>query len=294
MSDTIFDVTNDLLLCEVWDESKTYPNLSDFVTPYEEMSEDVPFYKAEDLVVPVPDKDQGSFDAFIGDFIGITVEIGSNKERLKLASGMVVYAVENVTDDEMDVKRDNLIARDKCEAEGAISNENICLGWNLKTRSLLVELPIHKHIAWSGHVKNLIHRNAMSHADLLSLIRKLENVITIVKMMGHFMKNLPSLEEKALESIPHSVRITATAKADAKLHLKFLEKDRNGISMNLLTFRRPNYLIVGDACEYGLGDFNVESRIGCRHIIPPELRGHAHINLLEFPTQLVQIWLDSL
>ena len=64
--------------------------------------------------------------------------------------------------------------------------------------------------------------------------------------------------------------------------------------MNLLTFRRPNHLIIGDACEHGLGAFHVESGIGFRYIIPPELRGRAHINLLEFLTQVIQIWLDAI
>ena len=294
MSDVICDVTNDLLLCKEWDESKVFSDLSNFVPPDEIMDDDVPFAKAESLAVPVPVKDKGAFDVFIDDFIGITVDIGNNKERLKLAPGTVVHAVANVTDDITDVKRDNLIARDKCEAEGAIAEERICLGWDLHTRSLLVKLPVHKCKAWSGDVQKLIDRKTISHADLISLIGKLENVITIVKMMGHFMNNLYSLEEKAFVAKPHSVRITPRAKEDAKLHLQCLEQARNGISMNLLTFRKPTHLIIGDACEHGLGAFNVESGIGYRFIIPEELRGRAHINLLEFLTQVVQIWLDAL
>ncbi len=294
MSDIICDVTNDLLLCEDWDESRVFSNLSDFVPQDEIMADNIPFAKAEDLAVPVPTKDKGSFDVFIDDFIGVTVDIGRNKERLKLAPGTVVHAVANVTDDKMDVKRDNFIAQDKCEAEGAIAEERICLGWDLHTRSLLVKLPSHKYIVWSGDVQKIIDRRSISHADLLSLIGKLENVITMVKMMGHFMNNFYSLEEKAFAAKPHSVKITARAKADAELHLKCLKMARNGISMNLLTFRKPNHLIIGDACEHGLGAFNVESGIGYRFIIPEKLRGRAHINLLEFLTQVIQIWLDAL
>ena len=135
---------------------------------------------------------------------------------MKLAPGTVIHAVSNVTDDEISVKRDHFIARDKCEAEGAIAEECICLGWDLDTRSLLVMLPIQKYTAWSGDVNKLITRKTISHADLLSLIGKLENGITMVKMMDHFMNNLYSLEEKAFAAIPHTVKITARAKADAK------------------------------------------------------------------------------
>ena len=113
-------------------------------------------------------------------------------------------------------------------------------------------------------------------------------------MMGHFMNNLYSLEEKAFAAKPNAVRITARAREDAKLHKKCLKMANEGISMNLITFRKPTHLIIGDACEHGLGACHVESGVGYRYIIPPDLRGRAHINPLEFLTQVVQIWLDAL
>ena len=64
--------------------------------------------------------------------------------------------------------------------------------------------------------------------------------------------------------------------------------------MNLLTFRNPNHIIIGDACEHGLGAFHVQSGRAYSWIIPEELRGRAHINLLEFLTQVIQVWLDIL
>ena len=120
----------------------------------------------------------------------------------------MIHAVSNITDDDLGVKRDHFIAKDKCEAKGAIAERHICLGWNLDTRKFQVELPTHKYIAWSGDLDKLITRKTISHADLLSLIGKLENMITIVKMMGHFMNNLYALEEKAFVAKPHAVKIT--------------------------------------------------------------------------------------
>ena len=78
-------------------------------------------------------------------------------------------------------------------------------------------------------------------------------------------------------------------KEDAKLWLKCIRIAGEGISMNLLTFRSPNVIIIGDACEHGLGAFNTSGR-GYSWIIPAWLRGRAHINLLEFLTQVIQIW----
>ena len=62
--------------------------------------------------------------------------------------------------------------------------------------------------------------------------------------------------------------------------------------MNLLTYRMPNHIIMGDACEHGLGAFHVESGRAWTYAIPDYLQGRAHINLLEFLTQVIQIWLD--
>ena len=111
--------------------------------------------------------------------------------------------------------------------------------------------------------------------------------------MGHFMNNFYALELKSCKS-DHNIRITKNVKQDAELHIKFLEQAEAGISMNILTFRNPNYTTIGDACEHGLGDFHAESGIAWRYEIPLYLRGRAHINLLEFLTQVVSIWFDSL
>ena len=105
--------------------------------------------------------------------------------------------------------------------------------------------------------------------------------------MGHFMNNLYSLEQKAEVAVPHSVNIKIRAKEDAKLHKCFLQKSQKGISMNLLTFRIPTHTTIGDACENVLGSFHAESGVGWRWVIPENLCGHAHINLLKFTTQVI-------
>ena len=292
LSDMICDTINDLLLCEDWDETKVYSEFSDFVPPDEELDESIPFGKAESLAIDLPQNDKGYFDVYIDDFLGITVDIGNNKARLKAAPGTVIDAVSHRAKGSLGVKRENMIARDKCEAEGAIAERRICLGWKLNTRQLLVHLPTHKCVAWIGDIEMLITKKTISHPILHSIIGKLENVITIVKMMGHFMNNMYALLDKAELAIPHAVVIPTRAKEDARLHRQLLEKAKSGISMNLLTFREPTHIIIGDSCEHGLGAFHLESGIGWKWIIPEALRGRAHINVLEFVTQVIQIWLD--
>ena len=104
-----------------------------------------------------------------------------------------------------------------------MSEERICLGWIINIRKMLVKLPIHKCITWIVYLDSFLDRSSISHKDLLSLIGKLENVITTVKMIGHFMNNLYSKEQKAKVSIPNLLKIQRRAKENAKTPSLFIE-----------------------------------------------------------------------
>ena len=51
--------------------------------------------------------------------------------------------------------------------------------------------------------------------------------------------------------------------------------------MNLLTFRKPDHYIFGNACEHGFGAFHKGSGRACAYVIKEDLQCRAHINLLE-------------
>ena len=144
LSDMICDTMNDLLLCKDWDETKVSYEFCNFIPEDEVLDDSIPFEPAKSLAVKLIPNDKGSFDVYIDDFLGIAVDIGNNKARLKAAPGTVIDAVSHRATAPLDVKRDGLIARDKCEAEGAVAEKRICLGWLLNTRQLLVHLPSHK------------------------------------------------------------------------------------------------------------------------------------------------------
>ena len=133
------------------------------------------------------------------------------------------------------IKRDNLIADDKNDAEGAPEEQKICLGWLLDTRNLTVSLPSHKAQAWSKQISNMMLHKSVGEKLLASILGRLENIATIIPMMGHFFNIVRFLQMKA-EKNRHNVTITRRAKEDLHLCLKFIEKAKHGISMNLLTF----------------------------------------------------------
>jgi hypothetical protein len=203
-----------------------------------------------------------------------------------------MHAVAHRSPHELFVEREDIVAADKCAAEGAAAEVKICLGWRVDTRKLILSLPHHKFLAWDTDLKSLLRLNTISHSTLESIIGKLENIITILKIAGHFMNNLYSLLIKLSTSPTHCRRLSASVKDDISLHRQFLRIAKDGISMNLLTYRQSTHAIIGDASEYGLGAFHLESGRGWAWYIPQHLQGRAHINLLEFLTQLIQIWVD--
>ena len=166
----------------------------------------------------------------------------------------------------------------------------ITLGWELDSRRLLIKLPEHKHKAWSSQVESFISRKTTNVDDLRSVLGRLENIAIIIPTFGHFLNNIRQLEIKGALTKKNQF-INKRAHEDFKLALNFLDKARQGINMNLMTFRSPNKIYINDASEHGLGGFATHGRAWA-YTIPEKLQGQAHINLLEFLAQLVSIWID--
>jgi hypothetical protein len=111
-------------------------------------------------------------------------------------------------------------------------------------------------------------------------------------MFGHFLNNIRALQIKASKT-KHNVKLTTRAKEDLILSRSFLKLAHIGVSMNLVMFQKPDIFYIGDVSEHGLGGFADHGR-AWRWEIPEDLQGRAHINLLEFITQVVCIWVDIL
>ena len=242
----------------------------------------------------LPIEDQGKADVFVDDIISVAPDINDNLSRLKAASCTVLHAFAHnaSASSSSSIKRDNLIADDKNEAEGAPEENKVVLGWNLDTRRLLVQLPTHKWKAWRSQITIALNSKTIDRKTLESIVGRLENVAIIIKMMGHFLNNIRYLLiqlQKAGKNIRK--RITKRARDDLLLSLSFLDSAHKGINMNLIVLRKPSIIHIGDASEHGMGAYASHGR-AWRYLIPNELRGRAHINLLEFLTQVISIWID--
>jgi hypothetical protein len=90
-----------------------------------------------------------------------------------------------------------------------------------------------------------------------------------------------------------TIHLSQNAIEDLRLWLRILAAAREGISMNLLTFRKPDTIYWSDACEFGLGGYSSQGH-AWRWKIPIHLQHRAHINLLELMAETICIWIDIL
>ena len=289
VSDVITDTINDLLIDDSWDHETVRSDFINTIPGEIPLPDHIPFEPARDMSVDLPSELKGKADVYIDDVISCTVDVGNNLERLKAAACTVIHAFAHNTEGPTYLERQDFISLEKNKAEGAPEEKKTCLGWDIDTRKLLISLPKHKFLAWDKEIQDVIQSKTVSNDRLLSLLGRLENVAVVVTPLGHFLNNIRSLQLKAEEK-RHNVLITNMAREDLKLTRKFLLKARKGVNMNLMTFRTPDLVFIGDASEHGMGGFDSTGR-AWRYLIPTQLRGRAHINLLEFLTQVIGIWL---
>ena len=79
--------------------------------------------------------------------------------------------------------------------------------------------------------------------------------------------------------------------SDLEICLKILKKVYEGVSLNTISFRLPDFCYFEDACSHGLGGWN---HLGDFYdfVIPANLVGSAHINELKFLACVIYPWLD--
>ena len=77
---------------------------------------------------------KGNLDVYVDDIITIAADLGDNLERITKAPVTVMHAVaDNATRTNEGIKRSDILAEDKIQAEGAAEEVKICLGLILDT-----------------------------------------------------------------------------------------------------------------------------------------------------------------
>lgn len=87
------------------------------------------------------------------------------------------------------------------------------------------------------------------------------------------------------------MHMTAT-KSDLHLMASFLDKAKNGISLNNITFSKPTHIYHSDALEFQLGGYNMLSRRAWRFELPTDCHLKTPLNSLEFIACIIKIWIN--
>jgi hypothetical protein len=198
-------------------------------------------------------------DCFIDDIIDC--HLGSERDMLR-APHIVQLAVQAISrphagDEKEPVPRRPLLGPDKLAAEGRSSETQVVLGWEIRTRPFVVALPFDKHKAWKEDMKSFAATRRGTQQELESLVGRLNHASHIIPMSRHFLNEI---RLKCL-SVPRRkgqhIKLSEEEALDLKLWNYFLDKARDGISINLLVFRTPTRIAWSDSCPFGLGGYTL-------------------------------------
>ena len=250
------DITNSLLHNEFWDYNTLYNSLSDDLEDPLSLDDNVPFHPAKDLSVTLPDNLMGYAGIYIDDTIGITPDLGDNTKRLSRAIPLAIYSIARPTGDLDIIPRKDIKLMKKFKVEGHLEEVKKVLGWILKTRTLTLSLPHDKLRDWSHDISKMISGKKSHFKSIESILGRLNHVACSFPPMRHYMGRLyQALQRSSLSKGWTS--FSAHDLRDLDMMLLFLNKAANGISLNNLVFRKPDFIYHSDASEFCIGGYNI-------------------------------------
>ncbi len=135
----------------------------------------------------------------------------------------------------------------------------------------------------------MIDSQRTTKKQLESTIGKLGHVGYVIPWVYHFMSQLQSL--LSCSGKHRQIKIDDKCIRDLNLIQEVLDKTKNGVDMNLLTFRSPDSIYYLDSCPHGLGG-NSDQGHAWRFKVPDEYLFRASNNLLEFLAAIITPWID--
>jgi hypothetical protein len=155
------------------------------------------------------------------------------------------------------VTRRNILADHKLIVEGWPAETQIILGWIIKTRQLMIALPINKFDAWSGDLHRTIKLQRTTFGNLESTVGRPNHVAYVIPLARHFLTRMPA----KLYVPKHkwkSIWLSSKEAHDLTLWTHFLAVAQKGISLDQITIHLPSRLTISDACPFGVGGYSLQ------------------------------------
>ena len=291
ISESLTDLVNAILKCPDWDPEKLSSPLKEFYPPVLTLNENIPFARTKPLSVSIEEKSLAKADVFLDDIVEIGLDTPDMRSRLQGAVALAVDSMSRRVQSSEPLPRTSLINKKKLAAEGRLEETKIVLGWFLDTRRLIISLPTHKFLAWTGQIQTIIKSKKTTARILETVLGRLTNTSSILPMARHFLPRLRYFHSRMVNYKHYT--LNKTLLSDLDICLRILEQAHTGVSMNTISFRLPDICYFEDACNHGLGGWNHLGEF-YDFSIPSELIGRAHINELEFLACVIHPWMDIL
>lgn len=294
VSELCMDLANDILHSPQWDPSTlSSPNVNVLLDPIT-LPDSIPYGQAKELDVEIPADDWGRIDDFIDDGFTITPDIGNNQNRAVPAMLLAIHVICRPRDMSECISREDCLSLGKLREEGTLSEEPTILGWKINTRTLTMTLPVKKAKSWLSNLEQIVLTKKVSFKKLEIIVGRLNHTAAACPIMRYFLNRIRNVLTTWNKSVANKNGIRYLPKAvlgDLKLWRDyFLPKVIRGVSLNLVTFRRPSFICWSDTCPQGLGGYDHAGRAR-RFPIPQEFRSSVinRNNTLEFLASIVSV-----
>lgn len=254
ISESICDLANALLHDDNWDPATLSAPSS--VPPKHLLGDEIPFGIGRDLIVDLPVDPRGKIDCYIDDTVGITVDLPdtNNCAQMERASLLAIHTTARPIHQQEPLLHDEMAARQKLFAEGALEERKIILGWLFDFRRLTIKLPENKFVAWTNNITSILASGKTTPKDLEQVIGRLCHLNTVVPMIHHFLSRLRDLHFCSKNR--RGVALTTNCARDLELMLVFLNTARRGVDMNLTAYLAPTHVYYSNSCPAGLGGYS--------------------------------------
>ena len=305
VSETCTDLANDILHAPNWNPKEVFSPHANRIPEPIIFDDSVPFRPAAELDVELPVDCYGCVDDFVDDGMVLTPDINDNRLRGAGALPLAIHTVCRPLAPDEPIPRDDPLSFSKLTEEGTLAEKIVILGWHFNLRLLIIALPRDKYLAWSSDLNTIIANKHATYSELDTLIGRLNHAAAALALTRYFLNRIRRAAERKNAVNQTSGQQSNNIKrwlpkavlADLQLWSDiFLPQLHEGISLNLISFRRPTHIFWSDACPDGMGGYSQHSGKAWRFKIPPKYEVYVQCsnNLLEFIASVISVWIEIL
>jgi hypothetical protein len=127
-------------------------------------------------------------DEFIDDLITVFLDNPTDLERAPHTVPLAMHiTIRPHAGKDEPVTRQNILADHKLIVQGLTGETQIILGWNIKTKQLMIALSIDKFDAWLGELHKMIKLQRTTFGNLESTVGRRNHVAYVIPLARHFL-----------------------------------------------------------------------------------------------------------